>query len=284
MKKTVLVLDDEKHIIDDLEDLLPSDDYVVYTAETIELATEIVRLKKIDFALIDLLINSKSDYGGISMIKELNRQQPKTKIIIVSGFELDEELKKRLLDVEYSGYVHKGDLRKNYIDLVHEEIQNIQKQPISKKCFVIMPFSDTDSCSTEEWDDIFENTIKSAVEKSGYGYSCNRASLNIGHIINDILDNLNKADVVIADLTDRNPNVFYELGVRQTLRDSTILITQSIDDVPFDLRPYAVIKYEWKTKNGKKHFKDRIKDTLLKIEENNINIASPVRDYLKLTV
>jgi hypothetical protein len=54
---------------------------------------------------------------------------------------------------------------------------------------------------------------------------------------------LNQADVVLADLTDMNPNVFYELGVRHTLKNRTILVSQSWDDVPSDLRQYGVIIY-----------------------------------------
>ena len=282
MENTVLVLDDQGSIRDDLKRFLELNNYVVYTADKIESAIEIIKIKKIDFALIDLKIDVNSEYGGISMIEELNRIQPKTKNIIVSGYELDDELKKRLLGVEYFDFVTKGGKR-NYIESVIEVLQNAQNQPVSKKCFVIMPFSDTKKCKSHEWQDIFDNMIKPAVKKSGYNYECHKASLTIGNIITDILDNLNKADVVIADLTDRNANVYYELGVRHTLRDATILITQSIDDVPFDLRPYALIEYDWKTKDGKKAFSEKIKKTFQNIEKNNKCITSPVRNYLKLT-
>ena len=283
MTNTILVLDDQKYIRDDLADCLTPKDYIVHTADNIELATEIIRSTKIDFALIDLKIDFRSDYGGITIIKELNRRQPKTKIIIVSAYELNDELKKQLSEVEYFGFVNKGDKRNNFIDLVVAELQNVQKQSASKKCFVIMPFSDTKKCTSKEWEDIFYNTIRPAVEKSGYGYTCHKANLHIGNIITDILDNLNKADVVIADLTDRNPNVYYELGVRHTLTGSTILITQSIEDVPFDLRPYALIEYGWKTKDEKKDFFKKIKETFHYIENSEKNITSPVRDYLELT-
>ena len=147
-----------------------------------------------------------------------------------------------------------------------------------------MPFSTTNTCTSDHWIDIFENLIKPAVEKSGFNYECSRADLVIGNIIKNILDRLNKSDVVIADLTDRNPNVFYELGVRHALRNATILISQNIDDIPFDLRQFATVHYDWKTKVGQNNFKVQIKKVLSEIENepDGPNVISPVREYLQI--
>jgi hypothetical protein len=51
-------------------------------------------------------------------------------------------------------------------------------------------------------------------------------------------------EVVIADMSTKNANVFYETGIAHTLGKTTILLSQSIDDVPFDLRHLNVIVYE----------------------------------------
>lgn len=53
-----------------------------------------------------------------------------------------------------------------------------------------------------------------------------------------------RADLIVADLTGRNPNVFYELGYADAVHKNTDLITQSIEDVPFDLRQKKMIKYK----------------------------------------
>jgi hypothetical protein len=81
-----------------------------------------------------------------------------------------------------------------------------------KKCFVIMPFSGTKSCSEEKWTEIFEYIIKPAVEESGLGYECERSVAKRENIIKGILEALNQANVVMADLTDNNPNVFRTWG------------------------------------------------------------------------
>lgn len=52
-----------------------------------------------------------------------------------------------------------------------------------------------------------------------------------------------KSSVVICDLTGKNANVFYEAGIAHSLGKDVILITQSADDVPFDLRHLRYIQY-----------------------------------------
>ncbi len=62
-------------------------------------------------------------------------------------------------------------------------------------------------------------------------------------IIQDVVSLIDRARVVICDCTGRNPNVFYEAGIAHTLGREVILITQSEQDIPFDLRHLRYIKY-----------------------------------------
>jgi CheY-like chemotaxis protein len=282
-KISILVLDDEESIRKDLSKYLLQEGYDVCIAGTIQEANETIQLQKLDYAVIDLKIDYSSEYGGIKVIENLNKLQPRVKTIVLSANEKNPQIENQLNKVAYYGYVHKGGIG-NYITAVIKELKSLQAAPPKRKCFVIMPFSSTKRCNSEQWLDIFENMIKPSVENSGYDYECFRASLVIGNIIRDILDNLNKADIVIADMTDRNPNVFYELGVRHALRNATILITQDIEDIPFDLRHYATIKYEWTTKNGKEEFGRKIRDafTVIENDPDGANVMSPIREYLRL--
>ena len=84
-----------------------------------------------------------------------------------------------------------------------------------------------------------------------------------------------------ADLTDKKPNVFYELGVRHTLRHRTILIAQSRDDIPSDLDGYASHEYDWNTEPGQAEFKANIRDSLQQIEEDPNRSDNPVSDFLQ---
>lgn len=149
-----------------------------------------------------------------------------------------------------------------------------------RTCFVIMPFSQTSSCSEEEWTDIFDNVFKPAVEGAGLDYECRRSSATRGNLIKDIILDLNDSHVVIADLTDRNANVFYELGVRHALRNRTILLAQKRGDIPFDLKVYALHVYSWKTKRGKDALAVKLKELLNEIDTNPDRADNPVSDFL----
>jgi len=62
-------------------------------------------------------------------------------------------------------------------------------------------------------------------------------------VIQDVVDLIYKSAVVVCDCTGRNPNVFYEIGIAHTLGRNVVLITQSPDDVPFDLRHIRFLVY-----------------------------------------
>lgn len=100
---------------------------------------------------------------------------------------------------------------------------------------VMMPFDPS-------FDVVYE-TIERAVQD--VGMECIRVD-NIwehDHVMGDVLSLLWRARVVVADLTGRNPNVFYETGLAHALPRRTILITQNADDVPFDLRSIRYLSY-----------------------------------------
>lgn len=63
-------------------------------------------------------------------------------------------------------------------------------------------------------------------------------------IMLEVWSAMNNARIIIADCTGRNPNVFYELGIAHTLGKPTILLTQDIGDIPFDVRSKRFIVYQ----------------------------------------
>ncbi len=150
-------------------------------------------------------------------------------------------------------------------------------------CFIIMPFSTTNSCSDSEWTNIYETFFKPAIEGAGLDYECRRSMASRGNIVGSILRDLKDSYIVLADLTDRNANVFYELGVRHTLKDRTILVAQDEQDIPFDLRAYAYHIYDWRTEEGKVAFQTRLKSLLSEVDSNPDRPDNPVSDFLGRT-
>ena len=105
-------------------------------------------------------------------------------------------------------------------------------------CFVLMPFAG-------QFKPIYDDHIKPIVLKAGL--QCERADDIRGTnlITWDIWERINRARFLIAELTDRNPNVFYELGLAHALSKDVILLTQSMEFVPFDLKILRCIPYEF---------------------------------------
>lgn len=121
--------------------------------------------------------------------------------------------------------------------------------------FVLSPFKDP-------FDTIFNDHIKSTVEGIR-NLSCIRADdiYDNKPIIEDIWKKINEAKIIISELTDRNPNVFYETGVAHTVGKEVILITQSMNDVPFDLKHLRCIVYDY-TPRGIQFLESNLKNTI----------------------
>jgi hypothetical protein len=67
-----------------------------------------------------------------------------------------------------------------------------------------------------------------------------------GSVMEQIWEQISKARVLRADLTDTNPNVFYELDLAHAARKPVVFTSANIEDVPFDLRHLRVIVYEFR--------------------------------------
>jgi hypothetical protein len=87
------------------------------------------------------------------------------------------------------------------------------------------------------------DALKEAAERAGF--RCRRADdiWENPAIIQDVASLIDHSFIVVCDCTGRNPNVFYEIGIAHTLGREVILITQSEEDIPFDLRYLRYVKY-----------------------------------------
>src|SRR6056297_391725 len=104
-----------------------------------------------------------------------------------------------------------------------------------KECFFIAPIGDEGSESRERSDKLMEYIVEEAV--SDYGYSVTRADLmdEPGSITSQIIQTTVESELVIADLTGHNPNVFYELAVRHATGQPYIQLIESTESIPFDI-------------------------------------------------
>lgn len=107
------------------------------------------------------------------------------------------------------------------------------------QCFVLMPFA-------WAFDEVY-NAIRDACESPKVLLASSRADdfYGAGHIMGDILTGILTSEYLVADVTGKNPNVFYELGIAHCCKPASkvIIISQTLDDVPFDLRHMRCVTY-----------------------------------------
>lgn len=140
-------------------------------------------------------------------------------------------------------------------------MQNIKSN--EKICFVIMPFGG-------QFDKCYNNIIRDAVSSQNITPIRGDDIYSTGEIAQEIFENISKSVILIADVTGKNPNVNYELGAAHALNKPVIIISQSIEDIPFDYRHRRSIIYnrdefDWETK-----LKNKIAKTIEETFKNPI--------------
>lgn len=113
----------------------------------------------------------------------------------------------------------------------------VKKKEEKQSCFVIMPFGGW-------YDQYYDDIYRPAIEEAGLISQRADDLYRPGTIVNDIWQMTQSAKVILADLSGKNPNVFYELGLAHALVKPAILVTESIEQVPFDLRALRVLEYD----------------------------------------
>jgi len=138
--------------------------------------------------------------------------------------------------------------------------------PMTRSCFVIMPIGRqrlvTGEISAEALRERYTDLIREAILKARPDFDVVRADevQRPGSITADIFRRLIESDYVVADVTFPNPNVFYELGIRNACRPGTVLIRDNSGPAaPFDISVLRYIGYD-NTPSGLKKLADNLRD------------------------
>ncbi len=106
-----------------------------------------------------------------------------------------------------------------------------------RDCFVLMPYG-------KNWSQRVYNSIAKSARAARYTCGIARDIASTGGIMQQIWEEVRKANAVVADLTDNNSNVLYETGIAHALGKEVVLITQDVNTLPFDLRALRCIQYQ----------------------------------------
>ena len=135
-------------------------------------------------------------------------------------------------------------------------------------CFVIMPFGG--------WlDDYYTSIYCPAIEAAGLAPHRADDLFTPSTITNDIWAYTKKAKILLADLTGKNPNVFYELGLAHALGRPAILISESLDDIPFDLRALRIILYDKNAPDWGRILKEKIERSVADVLKAPLDAILP---------
>ena len=142
--------------------------------------------------------------------------------------------------------------------------------------FVLMPFE-------KRFDAVYLDFIKNVLEEEGFEVRRADDIHSQQNILKDIIQSIRGANLIVADLTSSNPNVYYELGIAHALGRPVIHMVQSpIEDVPFDLRSYRLIAYSTHFTEIEKA-KDELAKYARKFREGKLPFGNPVTDFDPVT-
>ncbi|MGH1417642.1 MAG: nucleoside 2-deoxyribosyltransferase [Hyphomicrobiaceae bacterium] len=138
-------------------------------------------------------------------------------------------------------------------------------QQLKPFAFVLMPFD-------KNFDDIYNLGIKAVALDLGIIAERVDEQNFSERILERIYRQIHAADIVIADMTGKNSNVFYEVGYAHALDKKCTLLTQKTDDIPFDLKHHRHLIYDGSIQKLKEQLKPELSWLLQEIEKKRTSI------------
>jgi hypothetical protein len=128
-----------------------------------------------------------------------------------------------------------------------------------KRAFVLMPFK-------KPYDSYYPAIFKPALEAVGYEVKRADDLFAPRPIMLDVQRLILEADLVLCEMSGKNPNVFYELGLAHATGRPAILVSNSEKDIPFDLRHVRIIVYDYTSAGWETKLREAIKAAALAVE------------------
>lgn len=153
-----------------------------------------------------------------------------------------------------------------------------------KNCFIISPIGEVGSEIRNRADEILAHIIKPILKE--FDYTAIRADeiSEFGLITNQVIEHIVYDDLVICDMTSRNPNVYYELAIRHVVQKPIIQLIDENEELPFDVINTRTIKINHRSLSGADKAKEKIKEYLKKIDSGVKKIETPTSSVIDLDV
>ena len=154
----------------------------------------------------------------------------------------------------------------------------------ANRCFVISPIGEQGSETRKRADQVLKHVIKPAVEQRGYSAIRADEIDKPGIITSQVIQRLVADPLVVADLTERNPNVFYELAVRHASRKPLVQLISTAEQIPFDVANTRTIRVDHRDLDSVENAKHDIVTQIDALQENPGDLETPISVSLDLQV
>lgn len=236
-KQSILIVEDEepvrRHLAATLRNHFPGTN--VRTARNFKEALTKFDDRPCDLLLLDMNLREGPD--GIQLLLALRERPYPFRAIGITAFASSYAFKAGKIGLDALIEKPMGD---DSVDLIRTQLieaRQLQKREQKLQAFCVMPFA-------PEFTDRYLFGIKVAAERSGYRCSRIDESVFTQDILTEIQQNITGADVIIADVTGSNPNVYYEIGYAHALAKPVVLVAASTEELIFDIRNMRHIVYE----------------------------------------
>lgn len=130
--------------------------------------------------------------------------------------------------------------------------------PTDKICFVIAPIRAPDSATRKRSDQVLKYIIKPAAEECGFTTLRADEIPKPGIITSQVIEHIIDDAMLVADLTEHNANVFYELAIRHAIRRPYVQIIEDSELLPFDVSGVRSIKFTYRDLDSVEFAKNEI--------------------------
>jgi hypothetical protein len=151
-----------------------------------------------------------------------------------------------------------------------------------KLCFVIAPIGEPGSLIRKHSDQVFKHIIEPAARLLGYVATRAHEIPEPGTITSQVIQRLLDSPLVIADLTTRNPNVFYELAIRHACRKPLVQLIDVNEPIPFDVATARTIKFTLADPDSVASARDELAQHIKAVEKDPSLVDNPISTAIDL--
>jgi len=158
----------------------------------------------------------------------------------------------------------------------------VEKEKKIKTCFVIAPIGADGSADRIRSDQVLKHIIGPSVRECGYEPIRADQISEPGLITSQVIQHIVDDPLVIADLTGRNPNVFYELALRHAIKKPVVQIIHATESIPFDVAASRTVHVDHRDLDSVARAKEEIVRQIQAVEKNPLDVDTPISVAVEL--